>query len=98
MFNYRKYYNILFYAQIYKIVLLYYILFSILSTPAVHTLVLQLIEKGIITLGLSDSTKKGTTKLSNGEIIFYLPNSVNEHGTRLPAYIIDSYWDGLNWL
>ena len=64
----------------------------------IHALVLQLIAKGIVALGISDSTKTGTAKLNDNDVMLYLPNEMNDNGTCLPAYTIDSYWEGLNWI
>ena len=64
----------------------------------IHALVLQLTDKGIVALGISDSTKTGTAKLNDNDVMLYLLNGMNDNGTRLPAYTIDSYWEGLNWI
>ena len=44
----------------------------------IHALVLQLIAKGIVALGISDSTKMGTAKLKDNDVMLYLPNGMND--------------------
>ena len=64
----------------------------------IDALALQLLGKGIIAFDIADSTKVGTKELNDSHVILYLPNSIDGDGTSLPAYTIDSCWDGLNWV
>ena len=64
----------------------------------IHALVLQLLGKGIIAFDIADSTKVGTKELNDSHVIFYLPTSIDDDGTNLPAYTIDSCCGGLNWV
>ena len=64
----------------------------------IHALMLQLLGKEIIALGVSDSTKIGTFDLSDSHVILTLPNGKIAQNLSFPAYTIDSYWEGLNWI
>ena len=61
-----------------------------------HALGLQLIAKGIVQLVPKDSSKIGTDKFSDGDVYLRLGNGVNERGRRMPSYLINSNWEGLN--
>ena len=43
-----------------------------------------------------DSSKVGTDKFSDGDVYLRLGNGVNERGRRMPSYLINSNWEGLN--
>ena len=64
----------------------------------IHTLVLQLLVKGILGLGVSDMTKIGTKKMSAQHVTQTLPNSADEDGDTFPAYTMLHLWDGMNWV
>ena len=64
----------------------------------IHALMLRLLAKGVIVLGISDSTQTGTMDLNDSHVILYLPNGIDDDGTQLPTHTIDLYWDGLNWV
>ena len=62
----------------------------------IHVLVLQLITKGIIALGVSNATKTGKKYLNDGHKVLSLPKTADDDGISLPAYMVDSSWEGLN--
>ena len=61
-----------------------------------HALCLQLVAKGIVELVPKDKSRIGSDKFSEGDVFIKLGNGVNARGLRMPAYMIDSYWEGLN--
>ena len=63
----------------------------------IHALVLQLLAKGILALGVLDTTKIGKKKSSAAHVSMTLPTSM-DGDIALPAYMIDSNWEGMNYL
>ena len=64
----------------------------------IHALVLQLLAKGIISVGVSDVSKIGSDKLNATHIVITLPNAIDSEGITMPAHMIEDLWDGLNYI
>ena len=63
----------------------------------IHALVLQLLARGILALGVLDMTKIGKQKFSAAHVSMTLPTSMGGN-IALPAYMINSNWEGMNYL
>ena len=63
----------------------------------IHALILQLLAKGILALGVLDMTKIGKKKFSAAHVSMTLPTSM-DGDIALPAYMIDSNWERMNYL
>ena len=64
----------------------------------IHVLVLQLLAKGIISVGVSDVSKIGSDKLNATHIVITLPNTADSEGVTMPAHMIDTLWEGLTYI
>lgn len=62
----------------------------------VHALCLQLFAKGIINLGVTNTSKIGTETIMNKDVCITLAVGSDSEGITQPAYIIDNYWNGIN--
>ena len=63
-----------------------------------HSLVLQLLAKGILALSISDMTKIGKKDMSAKHVSIALPNAIDDDGILMPAYMMEDLWIGMNFL
>ena len=64
------------------------------ATP-IHALGLQLIASRILVLHLNNTSKAGSTKLTERNVSLKVGITKNDLGHEMPAYMLDSSWNGL---
>ena len=80
-----------------------WIIFHIYHIPKkymgpIHTLILQLLVKIILTLGVSDMTKNSKNEMTVQHFTLAFPNATDELADLMPAYYINDLWSGMNYL
>ena len=62
----------------------------------VHALCLQLFARGIINLGVNNTSLIGTESIRDKDVCITLAIGTDDSGITQPAYTIDNYWNGIN--